>query len=417
MTTSLHFLSGPHTGAGVVLGFSQNFHSMNSNTTDVEGRPSGKTQSLSRFHPRSSTQPDEEQDSQSSEDLIKRGNWIHTPAGLRPPPSSSRSTGLPAIPKIVVPKHNSDSKDPGTSAEALPPACQTTPRIPAGLLKEAALAFKAGLVVLFLVAAIIAFKFGEYRGRKVALKEVRPSPAAVSALPPPAEFPEELLPALDSALRLLRDGENLEALDSLNKMLASHPKVPSLHYAAAIAALQAGYPREAARLADASIKNGFRVSDSWALKAAISASQAKGAGSGQENLLKKAIAADPMNPSPFIELASLLRYQGRNEAAVGLVESAAFRLNPADAQTVVETTRAVLAVDVAGNLAPLSEPLGIPAKDIPNAYSEMKRGNFENAAAILRFCRDQTAPDIFGYLVNDPALRKFTSRPELREFY
>lgn len=47
----------------------------------------------------------------------------------------------------------------------------------------------------------------------------------------------------------------------------------------------------------------------------------------------------------------------------------------------------------------------------------MKRGNFENAAAILRFCRDQTSPDVFRYLVNDPALRKFTSRPELKEFF
>lgn len=387
---------------------------MNSKTTDVEGRPSGKTQSLTRFHPRSSAQPDGEQESQAEGDLKNKEGWIYTPAGLRPPPSSSRSTEFPAIPKIVVPRPASQDSEP--SAEVLPPISRPAPRIPAGLLKEMALAFKVGLIVLFLLAAIIAFKFGEYRGRKVALRDVKPAPFAAPA-PPSAEFPEELLPALDTALRLLREGENLEALDSLNKMLASHPKLPSLHYATAVAALQAGYPREADRLADASIKGGFRVSDSWALKAAIAAAQTKGASSEQEALLKKAIASDPMNPAPFVELASLLRYQARNDAALGLLDSAALRLNPADTQTVVETTKAVLALDAAGNLAPLSEPLGIPAKDIPNAYSEMKRGNFEHAAAILRFCRERMAPDLFGYLVNDPALRKFTARTELREFY
>ena len=387
---------------------------MNSKTTGVETRPPGKTQSLSRFHPRSSASSDDEQESQTGGDLKNKANWVQTPAGLRPPPNSSRSAEFPTIPKITIPKPATQETEPTT--ESLPSVAHQPPRIPAWLLKETAMAYKAGLVVLFLLAAIFAFKFGEYRGRKIALREVKPSPVAAPVLPP-AEFPDELLPALDSALRLLRDGENLEALDSLNKMLASHPKVPSLHYAAAIAALQAGYPREAERLADASIKGGFRVSDSWALKAAIAAAQTKAASTEQETLLKKAIASDPMNPSPFIELASLLRYQGRNEAAVGLLESAAFRLNPAEAQTVVETTKAILAVDVAGNLTPLSEPVGIPAKDLPNAYSEMKRGNFENAANILRFCRDQTAPDLFGYLVNDPALRKFTSRPELREFH
>jgi hypothetical protein len=74
-------------------------------------------------------------------------------------------------------------------------------------------------------------------------------------------------------------------------------------------------------------------------------------------------------------------------------------------------------VDFAPDPVRSSEPLGIPSKDLPNACAEMKRGNFENAAAILRFCRDQTSPDVFRYLVNDPALRKFTSRPELKEFF
>ena len=399
---------------------------MKPNTTDVDGQPPRKTQNLSRFHPRSSVRPDEELESPIGGDVLNQGSWVQTPAGLRPVPNSPRSTAFPlrTIPKIVVtPKvvetnPKSAPQHSGPLTEFPLPLFPTKPHVPEWLLKETAITLKAALVVLFLFSAFVAFKFGEYRGRKSELREVGPAPAAVSvAALSPAEFPEELLPALDTSLRLLREGNNLDALDSLNKMLAQHPKAPSIHYAAAIAALQAGYPREADRLAATSIKNGFRVSDSWALKAAIAASQTKGAGSEQETLLKKAIASDPMNPAPFIELASLLRHQGKSDLAAGLLESAAFRLNPADAETVVETTRAILAVDANENLLPPSQPLGIPAKDLPNAYAEMKRGNFENAAAILRFCRAQTAPDLFSYLVSDPALRKFTSRPELREFY
>ncbi|MEI6490917.1 MAG: hypothetical protein WCO94_00090 [Verrucomicrobiota bacterium] len=389
---------------------------MNSKTTDVESRSCGKTQNLSRFHPRSSDHPDQEQESSGVADLKNEEIWVHTPTGRRRARNPSRSAEFSpaAIPKVVVTKSTSASQNAVPTTEVPLSGSPAAPHIPEWLLKEADMAFKVGLIALFLLGALVAFKFGEYRGRKVALREVQSAPTAAL---PPAEFPEELLPALDTALRLLREGRNLDALDSLNKLLASHPGVPSLHYATAIAALQAGYPIQADRLADASIKGGFRVSDSWALKAAIAALQTKGVSSKQEALLKKAIASDPMNPAPFIEMASLLRSQGQSGPAVGLLESAASRMNPADAQTVVETTKAILAVEAAGKLVPPSQPLGIPAKDLPNAYSEMKRGNFENAAAILRVCRDQTPPDIFSYLVNDPALRKFASRPELRGFY
>lgn len=393
---------------------------MNSNTAETEGRPPSKTQNISRFHPRSSARPEDGLELPGGRDLKYKESLVHTPAGLRPSPNASRSAEFPlaTIPKVVVTKSKSAAQDSGPSIESPLPVSPDVPPIPAWLLAETTIAFKAGAVVLFLLGALIAFKFGEHRGRKVALPEIKPllaaGPAAVHA---PAGFPEDLLPALDAALKMLRKGDNIGAREALNKMLASHPKAPSIHYAAAIAALQTGYPREADRLATTSIKNGFRVSDSWALKAAIAASLSKGATPDQETLLKKAIACDPMNPAPLIELASLLRYHGKNEAAVGLLESASFRLNPAEAQTVIETTKAILALDVAGELAPPSQPIGIPEKDIPNAFSEMKRGNFDNAAAILRFCRDQTPPDLFAYLVNDPALRKFTSRPELKEFY
>ncbi len=387
---------------------------MNSGATDVEQKGSQKTQSLSRFHPRSQGQPEEA--SSPAAERKDKGGWVHTPSGLRPA-RIPLSIGKPApsVPVARVEIAKDEMAEPAAEKEVPLPA-EPPQTVPPAFLKHTSLVIKAGLVVMVLFALVLAFRFGESRSKW----EGNPLPStqlAAAPQPPRREFPEELLPQLDAALQLLRRGENLEALDSLNKMLAVHPDVPSLHYATALAALQAGYPREADRLAGASIEKGFRVSDSYALKAAISAMQSKGPSAEQETLLKKALAADPMNSNPFIELASLLRYQNKKEQAAALLDSASLRMNPTDTMVVMETTKALLAIDEGETLLPPSQPLGIPSKDFPNAYSEMKRGNFEAAAAILRFNRDRIDADLFYYLINDPALRKFASQKELSEFY
>jgi TPR repeat protein len=174
---------------------------MNSITTKAEGHSPGKTENLSRLHPRSSARPDEELESRSGRDLKTKESWVHTPAGLRPSPNASRSAEFPlaTIPKVVVTKSKSAAQDSGPSIESPLPVSPDVPPIPAWLLAETTIAFKAGAVVLFLLGALIAFKFGEHRGRKVALPEIKPllaaGPAAVHA---PAGFPEDLLPALEA---------------------------------------------------------------------------------------------------------------------------------------------------------------------------------------------------------------------------
>ncbi len=388
---------------------------MNSGATDVEQKGSHKTQQLSRFHPRSQGQTAEAPE--STVEQKTKEEWVHTPSGprrVRIPLSIGKSAPSVPVDKVEIPVAG---EKPSVEKEVLLPT-ETSQAMPPSLLKQTSLVIKGGLAVLVLFALVVAFRLGESRSKWMGnpLPEVKPA-GAVPVPPTRREFPEDLLPQLDAALELLRRGENLEALDSLNKMLAAHPDVPSLHYAAALAALQAGYPREADRLAGASIEKGFRVSDAYALKAAISAMQSKGPSAEQETLLKKALAADPMNSNPFIELASLLRYQNKKEQASSLLTSASLRMNPTDTMVVMETTKALLAIDEGENLLPPSQPLGIPSKDFPNAYSEMKRGNFENAASILRFDRDRIDSDLFYYLINDPALRKFASQKELSEFY
>lgn len=391
---------------------------MNSGATEVGKEASQKTQNLSRFHPRSQERSGEDPSRPAGSDAKSKDGWVHTPSGLRPARTPLRPSASPvaSIPKVEVPIPAAapEEKPAPPSTDPLP-LTHPVAAIPAWLPKEMSLAVKIALAAVFLLCLAVAFRLGESRGRKTAFHEIPPVPSSTPSASP--TFPEDLLPELDAALQLLRNGNPLDALAALNKLAASHPHIPSIHYATALAAIQGGYPREADRMADASIKEGFRVSDSWALKAAIAAMQSKGPSAEQESLLKKAIAADPMNPNPFIEMASLLRYQNKSNDAAKLLESAAARLTPADSHAVAETTRAILAIDTGNTLLPVSAPLGIPSKDFPIAYSEMKRGNFQNAAAILRFTRDLTDPDLFAYLVNDPSLRKFAFRPELAEFY
>jgi len=400
---------------------------MKSTAPDVE-QPSPKdSQKLSRFHPRTRSKDGADEDPIPSGEKNSKSNegWIHTPSGPRRARSFSPVAKAPvaAIPKVDLPDPlSAASKSPPPALEELP----ASPEVPAQavngykeilsrLRKEAALLFAVVTAVVFVAGLALSFKFGKSAGREAVLRTLKP--VAASAVLTPQEFPESALPELTAALDLLRKGENLDALAALKKILDSHPDAPSIHYAMAIANMQSGYPREADRMADASIKRGFRVSDSYALKAAILAMKSKGPSPEQEVLLKRAVAADPMNPNPLLELATLYRYRAQPEQARTLLDAASLRLNPADARMVIDTTLAILNVDQAAELPEPATPTGIPARDFPNAYAEMKRGNFENAAAILKFCSGSIDPDVFAYLVNDPAIRKFASKPELSGLY
>jgi len=379
------------------------------------------SQKLSRFHPRTRVKDGTNEPVLPPGESDSKVAWIHTPSGPRRARGSSPAVKAPvaAIPKVDAPAPALPNPRP-TPMEPAPAEFEAArqeahgyEKILSRLRKEVALLVAAVVVIVFVAAIFLSFKLGKSDGRNAALRSLKP---AASVLPP-QEFPESVLPDLTAALERLRKGDNLDALTALKKILDAHPDAPSIHYAMAIANMQSGYPREADRMADASIKNGFRISDSWALKAAILAMQSRGPSPEQEALLKRAVAADPMNPNPLLELATLYRYRKQPDLARSFLDAASLRLNPADARMVIDTTLAILNVDQAAELPGPAMPTGIPSRDFPNAYAEMKRGHFESAAAILKACSGSIDPDLFGYLVNDPALRKFASKPELSGFY
>lgn len=262
--------------------------------------------------------------------------------------------------------------------------------------------FAAALILGF----FLTFWYGRSLGHDEAMRLTKHSDAG-----PHPKLPPEAVKPFETALTQLREDKPLEALSALRALLADHPYAPSLHYAAALAAMQTGYDVEAGMMADASIRLGFRVSDSLALKAAISALKAGRPSDDQEKLLNEAIAADPMNPNPLLELATLQRYRGKNSEALALLESAALRMTPTDSRAVLDTTLAIMRAS--SEPAPNGAPTGIPTRDFPAALAELQRGNFNDAAAILRATQKSLSPDLFSYLINDPELRKFSRQPEL----
>lgn len=232
---------------------------------------------------------------------------------------------------------------------------------------------------------------------------------------------------IDEALAMLRHGDASKAEAQLAILEQENPDVASLSYLRALAAMQAGDIVLADAKVDESIAKGERISDSLSLKAVL-ASQKSSVGGFKlfgdpavrsEQFLRQAMVADAANPSPLIELGTLLRYKKRDAEAIALLEAAKTRLNPVDSHTVIDVTLALARAQQLADSQLDSQPLTSqdPASLFVAAYVAMRKGQFASAAQYLRTCRAQLPIDLFDYLVNDPALRKYAREPQLAPFY
>jgi len=238
-----------------------------------------------------------------------------------------------------------------------------------------------------------------------------------------AEISTENQDRLDQALMTLRNGDSQKALDQLVALEHEAPEAASLAYLVAVAAMQAGQSEMSAHYADKSIARRERVSDALAIKAVLE-TQSASSGFGDpklraEGYLRQAMVADAANASPLVELASLLRYRKQNDEAMSVLQAARSRLNPVDSHTVVDTSIALLSLQEKAD-ADLPADLD-PDKDTPalfsSAYIAMRRGDFARAATLLKTARNRLPADLYYYLVNDPALRKYVRENELKGLY
>ncbi|MEI8292452.1 MAG: hypothetical protein WCG66_00525 [bacterium] len=239
----------------------------------------------------------------------------------------------------------------------------------------------------------------------------------------PSPIPPEFLVSIESALADYSQGNATEATDKLETVYRKNQTIPSTCYLLALMAIQSGDLKLAKQKVDESILKGEKVSDSLALKAAIEMESANRLGAkgmsdpkvAAESLLRSAMAADISNPRPYIELASLLRFQGRNDEARELFKGASRRLNPVEGHTLVDTSLVFLDLRETPD-SKLPATLN-PDKDIPSlfaaAYVAMRKNDFSTAKVLLTKARERLSPALYEYLVNDPALKTFSKNPQL----
>jgi len=273
-------------------------------------------------------------------------------------------------------------------------------------------------LVLVVLAAFLGYTIGQARGRAAerAANELVPS-----------TFSAEQMTVLNKALESLRIGRPADAITSLSDLKNQGGHHPSVAYLLALAGLQIGDIQLAATEATESISLKERVSDSLALLAVVETQKASDRTQmamvdprrRAESLLREAIAVDPANPYPHFELATLLRYQGKRQEALAEIEAAKARLNPMDSHLVMDITSRLLRLEslAAADLPPQETSINDPRELLPAAYAAMKQGNLDQAADLLRRTRAVMDRELFNYLINDPALRRFAREPKLEEFY
>jgi tetratricopeptide (TPR) repeat protein len=228
----------------------------------------------------------------------------------------------------------------------------------------------------------------------------------------------------ENALEQLRMGNSEEALQTLQQLEKTNPLLPSLSYHIALAALQYGDTSLAGKNADASIAKRERIADSLALKAVIETQKNRSGSLGDpaaaaEALLRQAASIEPGNPSPLIELSTILRHKSDHDGALELLKAARNRLNPVDSHAVADTTIQLLELQALGdnNLPTDLDPdSGTPAL-FSAAYVAMRTGRFADASTHLATAKKRIPADLFLYLVNDPALRRFKDQPEIAGFF
>ncbi len=278
-------------------------------------------------------------------------------------------------------------------------------------------ALAAGLVAAGL-CSIVFWNLGFVAGIESSLEEETKERFTVSK-----EFHVEL----DRALADLRAGNTDKAEKKLQELEGAKTGVASLTYLLAVAAVQNGdIPLAEAKTAE-SITKRERISDSLALQAVLETQKRRDPSRQKfsdtrprtEALLRRAMLADEANPFPMVELATLLRYQKRTDEALALLRGARSRLNPVDSHSVVDVTidLATLQDTPDDQLPQIAEP----GKDLISAFSAayvaMRKGDFDRAADLAKTARKISAADLFDYLINDPAIRRYAGEPKLREFF
>ena len=251
--------------------------------------------------------------------------------------------------------------------------------------------------------------------------------AESAAIKESVDLTPEFLARLDRSLALLQNNNGSAALEELKALEAEEPDVATLSLLMANAALLADNPAEASKRISDSISKRESVSDALTLQAIIEAKLAsdsdyKKMGSPKvriEQLLRQAIAADSSNARPYFELATLKRFEQKNEEALELLRSAQCRLSAADSRVITDTAIALTTLQTLpdAELKPAENPRPIPDEIFAAAYVAMRLGDFARAASILETAKSLFPEPIFRQILKDPAFLPYLKEPALTDFF
>lgn len=377
---------------------------------------------------------------EAEQDVVDQRKTPIRPRGFAPDsslePLESPGERLRKLPSGKMP-FSSSEKGSSPQTESHPPApapVENSPPDPKSARgsrrkksKPPSTGFRAGSLALACLIASIAsgavfFALGRHLG------PAKSAEADLGDIAVPDSRPTELQKReFETALGLLQNGMLSEAKNTLSSLMDQNAPITSLPLMVANAALLDGDVPLAERGIRLSIERGQSVSDALVLQAIIEAKLAttpehKVMGNPRiriEGLLEQAIAADSSNARPYFELATLRRFENRDDDALDLLKSAANRLGQSDS---------ILSVNLAIELVKLERlPDGelaqaVPAGSDPQsllcaAYAAARLGQTDKAAGLVEQARTLTPPKTFFQLLKDPAFSSWRKEPALEKFF
>lgn len=320
------------------------------------------------------------------------------------------------------------SKAPEAEVEVVEPASSdAVPRKPSKSYRAVLLSLlqkgRAPFVPVLLLGLIVGSITSVSIYRQLFERDAASVQVATPPAPPRSSLDATSAAAFREAMEDARAGRFALASEKLDKLDLIHPAVPSVAFVSAVTALQGGDPDLADLKAEESIARGERVADALAVRAVVAAQKRPASLVNpllrSEELLRQAIATDPANPYPHFELANTLRYQRKTDEALAEIRLARALLHPMDSHLVMDVTTDLLSLEGTPpeSLVVDQAETSDPRKLISQAYILMRQGDFDRAASLLRAAEAVMAPDVFDYLVNDPALRRFSTESALSAFY
>ena len=300
-----------------------------------------------------------------------------------------------------------------------------SPGQPSGLARNAPSARKKrGGVLVWRAVGILSIGLSFALGLTIGMRrETRPEAS-------PTDTPETFVAASDAeekainqALTLIRQNKMPAAFQILYTLRAANPRLSSISYLTALAALQGGDLRAAAQEIALAQRSAEKASDAYALGATWENLE-RGLGPERsaderaervESLLRQAIAADQANPGPRVELGMQMRTRGEREAALAMLASARLRLHPVDPAVTVDTTLLLIELEQKPTeLLPTNlDPDKNTASLLGAAYVAMRQEDYASIIRLLKKARERLPPELYSCLIADPAFAPYRARPGL----